>query len=74
VFDATASGTLDLVGFDLPFRAEADVSFIMNGSAREDVGFSHTTNAIAGTWSGGTTATDPEFTMDGSGSFYASDS
>ena len=74
LLDATASGTLDLLRFDLPFRAEADVSFIMNGSAREDVGVSNTDTSVVGTWTGGTTEVDPEFTMDGSGSFYGSDS
>jgi len=68
-FTATASGELDAVGEDLPFRGSADVALSLGGDVRADTTATGTTTALIGTWSGGTTSGD--FEVQGSGEFFA---
>ena len=66
---ATADGTLDAVGDDLPFRGTTDVSFVMTGTTKED----GSDTAVSGTWTGGSTSLNDDFFVVGTGTFFGTE-
>lgn len=70
-FSATATGTLDAVGEDLPFRGEADVQLSIAGDYRVDTTATGSTTSLLGTWAGGSNG--GEFDVQGSGDVYATE-
>lgn len=72
-FIATASGRLDAVGEDLPFRGSSAVALALTGNYRTDATVTQSTTSLLGSWGGGTVTGEFDVQSDGPGWIYATE-